>query len=227
MSDPKAAVNVRDMVLGLRLLSIGLHPQAVSALARLAPYQVRRLREVNVQPTKTGPSRFVQSLCGYAPAVGLSSLFLAQVEAAVDLPCAAPTSCNGCRIGPAHRDFCRHRFPELYSTYVALFLANSRMVRCLARYRGVGQYAPLSATSCYHLYIGYRTRQLAPVDCGFCGSRYYYLTSNARPSSCPACGHQHRPDFVHRVTRRRATKLERAGGPRAQSPSPPASLTSA
>ncbi|TVQ29982.1 MAG: hypothetical protein EA356_15520 [Geminicoccaceae bacterium] len=218
MADPKATGHLLDISLASRLVAIGLHPQAVSVLSRLAPYQVRRLRDLQAQPVKTGPSRFVQSLCRYAPEVGLSSLFLAEVEAAIGLPCAAPAACHGCRIGPAHRDFCRHRFPDLYLAYVRLFLRNRHMVQRLARHREVGNYAPLSATSCYYLHVGYRTRQLAPVDCGFCGSRYYYLTSNARPTSCPACGHQHRPDFVHRVTRRRAPKLDRAGGPRRLSP---------
>lgn len=211
MPDAKpTGIRLVDIQLALRLLAIGLHPQAVAVLSRLPPYQVRRLREVNGQPTKTGPSRFVQSLCGYAPAVGQSSLFLAQVEAAIDLPCAAPCACDGCRIGPEHRDFCRHRFPDLYTTYVALFLANSSMVRCLARHRDVGNYAPLTATSCYHLYIGYRSRQLAPTSCKSCGSRYFFLSSNNRPTSCPACGHQHQPDFVHRVSRRRDPKRNAA-----------------
>ena len=210
MPDPKATGNLLDIALALRLLSIGLHPQAVSVLSRVPPYQVRRLRAVNGQASKTGPSRFVQSLCRYAPEVGLSSLFLAQVEEAIDRGCTAPTACPGCRIGPEHRDFCRHRFPDLYLSYVALFLANTRMVRRLARHRGVGDYAPLSATSCYHLYVGYRTRQLAPTECTSCGARYFYLTQNHRPSSCPACGHQQRTGFVHRVSRRRAPRKDGA-----------------
>ena len=218
MAEVRIEAMIGDVTLACRLLAIGLHPQAVSALSRLPVYQVKRLRNLYGQEARSGPSRFVQSLARYTPEVGLSSLFLARVEEAVELPCIRPGTCRGCRIGPAHRDFCRHRFPDLYLAYVRLVLANARLVDHLARHRDARDLQPLSATSCYHLYVGYRSGQLQPMQCQSCTARYFYVPEVNRLLSCPSCGHRHPQGYLHRVARSRGAPRTRTVEPTPSGP---------
>lgn len=188
-----------DTTLAARLLNLGLHHQAVAVLSRVPIYQVKRMRSLNGQVSRPGPSRLVQSLCRYTPEVGLSSVFLRLLANATALPC----RCGTCNPGLEHRDICRHRFPDIYREYVRLLLGNALLLEHLARYRTDGALLPLSPTDCYHLYVAYRSGQIQSTTCAAstCGAHYFYIPDLTRLRRCPACGHHHPQAFVHRVAR--------------------------